>query len=92
VDEEPETRAELARRHGVHASAITRALQAARQAHADDATQPAPPQPLNPAGSHQMWLPSMFDPWWANRRLRGRPRTDHSSATAKPEKTNDNCY
>jgi hypothetical protein len=76
VDEAPETRAELARRHGVHASAITRALRAAAQAHARDAAHPAPPRPLNPGSPHEVWLPSQFDPWWAARPRRGRPRDD----------------
>lgn len=78
MDEVPETRAELARRHGVHASAITRALRAAEQAHAHDPAHPAPPAPLNPGSTHEVWLPSRFDPWWAARPRRGRPRTEES--------------
>lgn len=76
MQEAPETRAELARRHGVHASAISRALAAAEQAHTSDATRPAPPKPLNPGSQHKVWLPSEFDPWWADRPRRGRPRTE----------------
>ncbi|MFG1918076.1 hypothetical protein [Micromonospora sp. NPDC048898] len=43
----PETGTELARRHGVHASAITHVLRAAGQEHARDATHRDPPAPLN---------------------------------------------
>lgn len=76
TSEAPETRAELARRHGVNQSAITRALRAAEQVHARNPTQhPAPPAPLNPGSRHEVWLPSTFDPWWAARPRRGRPRT-----------------
>jgi hypothetical protein len=75
MEEIPESRAELARRHGVHASAITRALRAAEQSHVRDAAAPAPPAPLNPGSHHEVWLPSKFDPWWASRPRRGRPHT-----------------
>lgn len=78
--EVPETRAELARRHGVHASAITRALRAAETAHArDPATHPAPPRPLNPGSAHEVWAPSVFDAWWTTRPRRGRPPNAVSS-------------
>lgn len=71
----PQTRAELARRHGVHVSTITRALQQATAAHQADASAPAPPAPVNPGEPQPRYLPNEFDPWWATRPGRGRPRT-----------------
>lgn len=72
--ETPLTRTELAVRHRVHRSAIGRALRAAREAHERDPAMPAPPAPINPGATHELWLPSVFDPWWAERPGRGRPK------------------
>ncbi|PSK88717.1 hypothetical protein CLV63_1293 [Murinocardiopsis flavida] len=71
----PETRAELARRHGVSESTVKRALDTAAARHSEepDRNEP-PPQPVNPGAVRNLrWLPSEFDPWWRNRRRRGRP-------------------
>jgi hypothetical protein len=70
----PLTRADLARRYGVSVSTVTRALERAGEAHAADPAHPAPPQPVNPGDPVPRWWPEDFDPWWAARRRRGRPR------------------
>jgi transposase-like protein len=75
MKEWPLTRAELARRYGVSPSAVTRALARAEETHRNDPSLPAPPQPVNPGEPLLRYLPSEFDPWWANRPARGRPRT-----------------
>ncbi|MEE2040159.1 hypothetical protein Q8791_23360 [Nocardiopsis sp. CT-R113] len=71
----PQTQAELARRHGVHKSAITRALAAAQARHDTNPDEhPPPPAPVNPGEERPRWLPAVFDPWWENRPRRGRPK------------------
>lgn len=72
-DRWPLTRAELARRYGVHLSAITRALTVAESARTRDPRRPAPPQPVNPGEYLLRWLPAEFDPWWSARARPGRP-------------------
>jgi hypothetical protein len=68
------TRAELARRYGVSASTITRALAAAARRHArDPLAAPAPPRPVNPEGTLLRWWPDEFAAIWAARPRRGRP-------------------
>lgn len=69
----PQSRAELARRHGVHVSAISRALERAAAAHRADPSVPAPPAPVNPGEPQPRYLPAEFDPWWSARPRRGRP-------------------
>lgn len=76
----PLSRAGLARRYGVDRSAITRALQAAEDLHArvPDGT-PAPPRPLNPGESPELFDFEEFDRFWSNRPLVGRPRRPPSN-------------
>jgi hypothetical protein len=63
----PLNRSEFARRYGVSPSTITKALQTAAAAHAQDPTYLAPPKPMNPGSAHLVWTPAVFDAWWDNR-------------------------
>ncbi|WP_431983926.1 hypothetical protein [Streptomyces qinglanensis] len=83
----PMSLTELGQRYGVHYTAVSRALSAARRAHeADPTNRPAPPQPVNPEAKHLRYLPAEMDPWWAARPRRGRPPRAHRCATEKVER------
>ncbi|MEU0938990.1 hypothetical protein [Embleya sp. NPDC005971] len=71
----PLSRAGLARRYGVARSIVTRTLQQAAKAHAQDPTRTPPPQPLNPGEPIELFDPHVFDGFWYARPGRGRPRT-----------------
>lgn len=86
MDDVPVTRTELARRHGVSASAITRALHRADERARTDPNAGLPPQPINPGGSPLLYLPEPFAAWWPTRPGRGRPaRTSTTRNTARKE-------
>ncbi|MBE9500755.1 helix-turn-helix domain-containing protein [Streptomyces sp. GKU 257-1] len=71
----PLTRAALARRYSVERSTITRVLQQATSAHAEDPSNPPPPPPLNPGEENEVFDPRHFDAFWAARPRRGNPYT-----------------
>ncbi|GAB2717538.1 hypothetical protein [Kitasatospora kifunensis] len=68
----PLTRTELARRHNVQPSTVTRALDKAANAYAADSSKPKPPEPLNPDSAHPVYDPDQFDAWWPTRSRPGR--------------------
>jgi hypothetical protein len=68
----PLTRAALARKYRVHRSTVTRALQAAAEDHAADASHPQPPSPKNSGGSPELFDQAEFDTFWPTRRRPGR--------------------
>lgn len=77
----PLNRAALAQRYGVARSTISRALQAARTAHARDPAQLPPPAPLNPGAANELFDPTGFDRFWSARPGRGRPATSSKEPT-----------
>ncbi|MFC1405706.1 MULTISPECIES: hypothetical protein [Streptacidiphilus] len=82
ADQYPLSAAELARRYGVDRSTVSHALKTARAAHAKDAANPAPPAPVvTGPGGRGRYLPSEFDPWWAQRQPTGRPRKAQDAST-----------
>lgn len=75
------TASELARRHGVARSTMTRALSGGRTG----TPAPGTPKPVNPGEPQLRYRTEDVDPWWPKRRTVGRPATTPAADPPREE-------